>query len=49
MKKMFQEVQNYQFEIARNDEEKASKPGFKVVDQEDIDRFVFALLNIKNY
>ena len=38
MKKMFQEIQNYQFEIARNDEGKASKPGFKVVDQEDIDR-----------
>lgn len=41
MKKMFQEVQNFQFEIARSDEEKASKPGFKVIDQEDIDRYSF--------
>jgi len=38
MKKLFQEMQNYQFEIARTDEEKASKPGFKVIEQEDIDK-----------
>ena len=38
MKKLFQEMQNYQFEIAKNDEEAASKPGFRVLEQEDIDR-----------
>jgi len=38
MRKMFQEMQKYQFELARNDEEAASKPGFKVIEQEDLDR-----------
>ena len=38
MRKMFQETQKYQFELARNDEEAASKPGFKVIEQEDLDR-----------
>lgn len=38
MKNLFKEMQNYQFEIVRDDEERASQPGFKVIEQEDIDK-----------
>lgn len=38
MKRLFQDVQTYQFEITRNDSDASMKPGFRLLEQDDVDK-----------